>query len=219
MIVDFLFPDTGRESSHYVSNPAEIYWNILVIGCNSLHYSGFNIVRLDFRSERVLLRQGQCSNSKQPLPAAELGFTLPSCVVFPLRAVWLLDMSPSITIRTGTESSLQLFLSLHQSLSLSLVFVQSFPQKHKHTSNTQLRPCPSPLGSSRWATDRIGWNKKEQKGKGCLQRGEGKRGLGCYLLWVESFCFEEGWFSSICPVPLPYLVIRQLAGAAALSPT
>lgn len=144
------------------------YWNILVIGRNSLHCSGctVNIVRLYPRTETVLLKQGQCSNSKQPLPAAELGFTLPPAWPSHWEQCDCWTCAHVLPYTQGLQAltcSFYLSIYFYHSVSASLSFflLQSLPHKHKHTSNTQHRPCPSPLGSSRWVKDCIGRHKRE----------------------------------------------------------
>lgn len=56
------------------------HWKDVVMGRNSKHQQRVygNMVTLSSTAlVAVLLKQGRCSNSKQPLPAAELGLTLP----------------------------------------------------------------------------------------------------------------------------------------------
>lgn len=118
---------------------------------------------------------------------------------------------------THRDWKLSYALSITPSIFITLIPSLSLSHSHFHTNtsahqNTQPRPCPSPLGSTRWAKDRIGRHKKEEnKGRGvCGEEkedwcvvGRGWRAfvekrddflllyvLGLYLTW-SSGCLQE----------------------------
>ncbi len=174
------------------------YWNILVTGCNSLQCSGFSVTQSDCIPGPVLLKQGQCSNSKQPLPAAELGFTLPPAWPSHWEQCDCWTRAQVLPYTLGQKAlpySLYLPIYLYHS---DFVF-QPLPHKHKHTSNTWHKPCPSPLGSTRWVKGWIGLCRKEQK-EGVSAEGRKRTGVWvvvggelllrrgmiffCYMFWA-----------------------------------
>lgn len=112
-------------------------WNMLITGCNF-------IFTLNQRPETMLLMQGQCHKSKQPLPAAELGFTPPPAWPSHREQCDCWTWAQALPYTQGLKApSCSFYLSfyLYHSLPLSLL------SAHKqHTLNTQRRPCPSPLG-------------------------------------------------------------------------
>lgn len=142
-------------------------WNIAIIGCNTLHFwLECNIFRLNQSPETALLKQGQCSNSKQPLPAAELRLTL-LLRGLPIESSVIVGHGPKYyhTLRDRTLShALSISLSIFITVCLSL----SPFHINMHTLNTQHRPCPSPLGSmhgsNSWVKDCSRWTIR----KGCL---------------------------------------------------
>lgn len=145
----------------------------------------------------MLLKQGQCSNSKQPLPAAELGFTLPpawpshweQCDCWTRAQVWpytqglkalSLSISPSISITLIPSSS-------HFHINTSTHQTHNRGPAHHHWGAPDERKTESD-SSKRSKKEGVSAERRKRTGVWVVVGGELllRRGMifFCYMFWA-----------------------------------